>query len=538
MDDMRASTSTVEEELHRLRHQHRAMLDGLPDLVWLKDSEGRFLAVNAAFGRSCGMSPSELVGRTDYDVWPRELAEQYRRNDQLVMTGRKPLQVEEPLVEHDGRRRWIETIKTPYFDPSGRVVGTTGIARDIDARKQAEEALLASERNYRELVECANSIIIRIDASGRILFCNEFACRFFGYERDEIVGERLIDTIVPPLESTGRELWPMVSAICAAPDSYALNDNENITKDGRRVWVSWTNKPVSVGEGKEPEILCVGQDITEKTRLQALMFETEKMVTIGGLAAGMAHELNNPLGAIIQSVQNLRRRLSGGLAANEQAAADAGLSVAALQDYLERRGIFEILANVTSAGTRAADIISKMLAFSKKPMVGRSSAQVADIVDRAIELAACEYDLKKHYEFSAINIIRKFDPTVPPVVVNVAEIEQVMFNLLKNAAQALAERPAGRQPEITVTIAAQQGFVVIAVEDNGPGIPSSVRPHIFEPFFSTKQVGEGTGLGLSVSYAIVVQHHQGSIQVNSREGDGARFTVRLPCGRREGLINA
>ena len=403
--------------------------------------------------------------------------------------------------------------------------------------RTAEKVLASSVPNYRELVESTNSIIIRMDMAGRMIFCNEFARRFFGYERDELLGQPIVDTIVPQIESTGRDMRRVIAAICADPDRHALSENENITRDGRRVWVSWANKALSVVPGQEPEILCVGQDITEKKRLQALMLETEKMVTIGGLAAGMAHELNNPLGAIIQSVQNLRRRLSCGLPANEEVADEEGIDIVALQRYLERRGIFEMLTHITSAGTRAADIIAKMLAFSQKSVIGRTDVRLSELMDRAIDLADCDYDLKKRYDFRGITISRDYDPTLPPVVANVAEIEQVMFNLLKNAAQALAERPADRLPRIDVRIGALDGFAVIEVADNGPGIPAAVRSHIFDPFFTTKQVGEGTGLGLSVSYALIVQHHQGSIQVDSREGEGARFTVRLPCERAKRMAN-
>lgn len=403
--------------------------------------------------------------------------------------------------------------------------------------RTAEKVLASSVPNYRELVESTNSIIIRLDMAGRMIFCNEFARRFFGYERDELLGQPIVDTIVPQIESTGRDMRRVIAAICADPDRHALSENENITRDGRRVWVSWANKALSVVPGQEPEILCVGQDITEKKRLQALMLETEKMVTIGGLAAGMAHELNNPLGAIIQSVQNLRRRLSCGLPANEEVADEEGIDIVALQRYLERRGIFEMLTHITSAGTRAADIIAKMLAFSQKSVIGRTDVRLSELMDRAIDLADCDYDLKKRYDFRGITISRDYDPTLPPVVANVAEIEQVMFNLLKNAAQALAERPADRLPRIDVRIGALDGFAVIEVADNGPGIPAAVRSHIFDPFFTTKQVGEGTGLGLSVSYALIVQHHQGSIQVDSREGEGARFTVRLPCERAKRMAN-
>jgi len=524
----------AEENLRSLQRQQQAILDTIPDMVWLKDTDSRFLTANMAFAKVCGMSPGDLVGKSDYDIWPRELAEQYRQDDQFVMATRQMRQVEEPLEEHDGRRRWIETIKTPFFDEIGGVVGTVGTARDIDARKSAEEALLASEQSYRELVENTNSIILRLDTMGRMTFCNESVVRFFGFSRDELIGRPVYETIVPPTESTGRDLRKIIATMCSDPDHYALSENENIAKDGRRFWVSWANKSVVIAAGQNPEILCIGQDITEKKRLQEMMVETEKMVTIGGLAAGMAHELNNPLGAIIQSVQNLRRRLSIGLAANEKVATETGVDIAAMQEYLNCRGIYDMLAHITTAGTRAADIIAKMLAFSQKSVLGRTSVHLADLVDRAIDLAACDYDLKKRCDFGKIAIVREYDSAVPAVLANVAEIEQVLVNLLKNAAQALVERPADRQPLITVRVASREGFAVMEVADNGPGIPKGYRAHIFDPFFTTKQVGEGTGLGLSVSYAIIVQHHQGSIQVDSREGEGTCFTVLLPCARAKG----
>jgi PAS domain S-box-containing protein len=526
-----AGRRSAAEELRLLRRQQQALIDAIPDMVWLKDAEGRFLMVNATFARSCGMAPAELVGKSDFDLWPRELAEQYRRNDQLVMASGAATQVEEPLEEPGGHRRWIETIKTPYCNEAGEVVGTVGIARDIDARKRAEAAMASMANSYRDLVESSNSIIIRLDRAGRMIFCNEHAIRFFGFAREELLGRPITATIVPPVESSGRDLGELIAALCSDPDRYALSENENITRDGRRVWVSWANKALQAVGRQEPEILCVGQDITEKKRLQFLMVETEKMVTIGGVAAGMAHELNNPLGAIIQSVQNLRRRLTGGLAANEQVAGEVGIDIAALQQYLDRRGIFEMLTHIATAGTRAADIIAKMLAFSQKGVIGRRSVRLAELMERQIELAACDYDLKKRYDFRGITIKRSYDETAPLVEVNVAEIEQVIFNLLKNAAQSLGDRPQGQPPCIEVITGVQGGFAFFSVADNGPGIPAAVRARIFEPFFTTKQVGEGTGLGLSVSYAIVVQHHQGSIQVDARPGGGARFTVRLPGAR-------
>jgi len=269
-------------------------------------------------------------------------------------------------------------------------------------------------------------------------------------------------------------------------------------------------------------------DITEQVRIENIMMQTEKMMMVGGLAAGMAHEINNPLGAIMQNAQNIERRISPAIEANHEAAREVGISLDLVRAYLDKRGILDFVSHIREAGSRSSKIITSMLHFSRKSESRIEKADLAVTVDRVLELAANDYDLKKRYDFKHIRLIREYDPGLPPVAITVLEIEQVILNIIKNAAQAMAGTDLQREPRITLRTRRVGPLALIEIEDNGPGMDEKIRHRIFEPFFTTKAVGVGTGLGLSLSYAIITNNHQGSIQAWSEPGAGARFTICLP----------
>jgi signal transduction histidine kinase len=269
-------------------------------------------------------------------------------------------------------------------------------------------------------------------------------------------------------------------------------------------------------------------DVTEHVRIEDIMMQTEKMIMVGGLAAGMAHEINNPLGAIMQNAQNIERRISTGIEANHLAADEVGISLEMVRAYLEKRGIIGFIGHIREAGSRASKIITGMLHFSRKSESRIENADLALVIDRVLELAANDYDLKKNYDFKHIRIVRDYDPSLPPVAITVLEIEQVLLNIIKNAAQAMSGERPHCDAIITVRTRRTGTLALLEITDNGPGMDEKVRHRVFEPFFTSKEVGVGTGLGLSVSYAIITNNHQGSIEVWSQPGEGARFTIRLP----------
>lgn len=408
------------------------------------------------------------------------------------------------------------------------IVSSANYASIAIERINTLKALRESERNYRELVENANSIILRMDTTGRITFFNEFAQQLFGYNGDELLGQSVLGTIFDDTDENRQTVLKVIANIIEIPELYTLIETENKRKNGDRIHISWSNKACLAADGSLEEVLCIGQDITERKSMQQVMVQTEKMMTVGGLAAGMAHELNNPIGTIAQQTQNILRRISTRLPANNAAAVETGVSLPNLRAYLERRGIVGMLEAISSSCERAATIIANMLTFSRKSSIQPEFVSLAVLMEKSIDLALCDYDLKKHYDFKNVTVVREYVPDCPLVQVVPMEIEQVLLNLLKNAAQALAAHPPAAGPVITVRLYCDDSSVCIEVEDNGPGIDKDQRARIFEPFYTTKEVGVGTGLGLSVSYAIIVNRHRGSITVDSTPGKGACFTVRLP----------
>ncbi len=399
---------------------------------------------------------------------------------------------------------------------------------EIEVRKQAEAAIRKSEAKYRELVENANSIILRVDTGGRITFFNEFAQSFFGFKEEEILGRSCNGTITPRNSAEKSVAEPAMGAAVGLTQEHTYLEMENMRRDGHRVRVAWTNRAVRNDAGDVVEYLCIGHDITARSRMEAVMIQTEKMMSVGGLAAGMAHEINNPLGAMVQNAQNILRRLSPELPANHEAASACGVDLKTVRSYLEERQILSFLEGIRTSGQNAAEIVDNMLHFSRNSESRKAPVLLDELLDKTVSLAAHDYDLKKKYDFRRIRIERQFERGLGKVPCVATEIEQVLLNLLRNAAQAMADHCGEKPPCITLRLFTGKGMAVIEVEDNGPGLSARQIKRVFEPFYTTKDVGVGTGLGLSVSYFIVTNNHGGTIEVSPAPEGGAKFTITLP----------
>ena len=303
--------------------------------------------------------------------------------------------------------------------------------------------------------------------------------------------------------------------------------------DGQECWVLLSSSPIRDKSGRIIAGIAVFADITERKRMEDLVVQSEKMMSLGGLAAGMAHEINNPLGIIVHAAQNAQRRLSAGLAANEQAAKNAGITLEGLGRYITDRSIDVYIQDIMEAGHRAARIVRSMLNFSRPRQAQRMPVRMSSILDKSLELVQGDFDLKTDYDLRKITIERRYDPSDPSGYFDESEIIQVFLNIIKNAAQAMGAKIYRKDetPHIRLTLGVEDGQIRVDIEDNGPGMDEKTCKRIMEPFFTTKQVGQGTGLGLSVTYFIVTNSYGGSLQVDSEPGHGTCFTVRLPRGR-------
>ncbi|MBI5818463.1 MAG: PAS domain S-box protein, partial [Verrucomicrobia bacterium] len=267
----------AEETLERERNLLRTLIDHIPDAIYVRDMANRFVLANKTMARRMGAaSPADLIGKTDADFYPPEQAARFGAADREVFAGHALVNFEEDIIHLDGKRRIILTTKVPLRDAQGTVTALVGIARNITERKRVEEALRESEQKYRELVQNANSIILRMDPQGRVNFINEYAQRFFGYSAEEILGRSVVGTIVPETDSTGRDLAQMIQEIAKYPERYATNENENTRRNGERVWVAWTNKLVRAANGEVAEILCIGNDMTERKRIEEALATSER----------------------------------------------------------------------------------------------------------------------------------------------------------------------------------------------------------------------------------------------------------------------
>ena len=396
--------------------------------------------------------------------------------------------------------------------------------RDTALRQQDRE--LARTRNLLgNILESMPSAIIALDEQGLVTHCNANAQALCALSPEQAMGRKPAD-VLPLLAA---HLETLQQAL--RQRQVRRVEHERVRLDGVEHLFDLQFYPL-VANGVNGAVIRL-DDVTERERLREMMIQSEKMASVGGLAAGMAHEINNPLSSILQAAQVCLMQCDPAIESNRKAAEECACTIEAVRCYIERRRIVKFLEGIRDAGKRAAQIVSSMLEFSRKSESRRAPANVNAVVDHALALAATDYDLKKKYDFKQIEIIRDYAQDLPEVSCTKTEIEQVLLNLFKNAAQAMAHRPdPGRRPAITVRTRREEERVRIEVRDNGPGMEEQVRARIFEPFFTTKEPGEGTGLGLSVSYFIIVTNHGGTIRAESQPGQGAAFLIELPLGGR------
>ncbi len=377
---------------------------------------------------------------------------------------------------------------------------------EIERRRKTEHSLNESREKYRELVENANSIILRMDTEGRVTFFNEFAQKFFGYAEQEIAGRNVSETIVPNIDSGGRDLQELLSALRRDPTRYPTLENENVKKTGERVWISWTNKPIFDASGRMTEILCIGNDIsslkkTENELLRAKEAAERADDLKSAFLATMSHELRTPLNSIIGFTGILLQGLAGSL--NDEQRKQLGIV---------QNGARHLLA-----------LINDVLDISK-------------IEAGQLEVRSDSFDLKKSIE-KVVQTIRplaekkglrvdlRIAPEVHAIVSDQRRVEQVLMNLLSNAVKFT------ESGTVTVIGSTAGASAEITVADTGIGIRPEDHEAVFRPFHQVDngltRSHEGTGLGLSICRRLL-DLMGGTIGLESTPGQGSRFTVSLP----------
>jgi len=528
----------LERELDTAHRHQRALIDSIPDIAWMKDKEGRFLAVNRPLLRSLGVEgPEDVLGKTDFDFSPREHAEQYQADDQIVMQTRARRRVVEEHPEADGSVRWIETIKQPILGDGGEVVGTVGIARDITERKRAEEILLRSnaelearvaerteqlaranakltadlhalecaERAHRRLVailEATTDFVGVADPEQRAVYLNAAGRRLVGLGANEDLSELWISDFHPPWAAKRLVDEAIPTAV---REGVWTGETSLRTRDGREIPVSQVLLAHRDDRGRPQYFSTIIRDVSEVRGLQRQLFEAQKLEALGRLAGGIAHDFNNLLTVISASVVFARRTLPDEHPASSE------------------------LAQIDAATSHGAGLTRQLLSFARRQVVAPSSVDVSELVLGADRML-------RRVLGADIELVTLAQPGLEVVSVDPGQLENVVLNLAINARDAMPRGGKLTIETLAIDIDADEAgalagidpgrWIAIRVTDSGAGIAPEVLPHIFEPFFTTKTRGKGTGLGLATSYGIVKQAH-GHIRVYS-EPFGTTFVVLLP----------
>jgi len=382
----------------------------------------------------------------------------------------------------------------PIMDKNGKVTKAMEMCLDITERKKLEERLQESEKKYHTIFNNApNSIFVLANSTLEILDCNSTSSQVYGWERDELIGKSFLKVVHPD------ENERMTSQMRAFT---AINQVKSVHKDGEPFFVDMM---LATSDKSDLEYLLVSTtDITQRLEAEQKLFHAGKMATLGEMATGVAHELNQPLTVIKSASNYFMKKVNA-------------------KECISEETLGTLAKEVDSYVDRATKIINHMREFGRQVDQGDEPVNVNDSLERAFAL------LGKQFAARGIETRWELTDSLPPVMATPDQLEQVFINLLVNARDELEEKTEADVSDtavITVRTMVEGSDVVVQVEDNGSGIPEDLIHKIFEPFFTTKRVGKGTGLGLSISYGLI-KDFGGDIHAENGES-GARFTITLP----------
>ena len=522
-----------------------AFLQTTPDQVYFKDRESRFIRASDAQARKLGVATAEgLIGRTDFDYFSPEHAERAFDDEQrIIRTGQPIIGQEEREVFPDGRIAWAATTKLPLRDATGTIVGTCGISQDITARRLAESMLRESEERWRTLLANSQELVSLADPDGVLTYISPSIARWLGHEPDELIGSDAIHLLHPDDIAAFRSAF---AAAAADTERRQFPIHHRFKhKDG--TWHSLESTLVGlVHDPAVGAVLVTARDVTdwmmlerERQRLDLQRRVSQRLEAVGQLAAGVAHEINTPMQFVSDSVTFLRESVETLLSLtnlyrdllhteepidqDERRRRTREAEEEADLDYLADRipGAFD--RTVDGIG-RVTSIVKAMKRFSHASTVETTPADLNEALETTLAVCRNEYKYVADVELDLGEL--------PLVICNVGELNQVFLNLIINAAQAIGEIADGSRRRGTIRIVSreQDGDVVIEIADDGPGIPPELQERIYEPFFTTKEIGQGSGQGLAIARTAIEQH-SGSIECASAPGNGTTFTLHIPVQR-------
>jgi two-component system, cell cycle sensor histidine kinase and response regulator CckA len=404
----------------------------------------------------------------------------------------------------DGTYRWIEDNRRLVLDAGGRPVELVGVWTNITERKRMEDESRETERRLREMLGNLDLIAVMLDREARIIYCNDYLLRLTGWQRDEVLGRDWFQLFIP--HDRLDDMHEAFASLLANQSEAWHWTNEILTRSGERRLIHWNNSLLHSPAGELIGTASIAEDVTDRTNLEKQMLRTQRLESLGTLAGGIAHDMNNLLMPILTGVTLLRR----------------------LQPSEVGQKTIDIIDHSVK---RARDLVKQMLLFARGTESAKAAVQMIDVIREIEDFAVSLFPKDITFEVSVAE-------DLGTVVGDSTQLTQVLLNLCVNARDAMKHGGqisiSATNAEITERYARQHGgsgggpYVVLAVSDTGSGIPKEIVDQIFDPFFTTKEVGRGTGLGLSTAQGIV-SSHGGFLAVSSTPGEGTTFRVYLPA---------
>jgi len=493
VDQMGQKIRGKQEKLNIQKDEYQQLFEQVPCYITVHDRDLRLLRYNHEFIEQFDPKPGDYCyqvykGRTERcEICP------------VLKTfedGESHYSEEAGITKDGSPSHWLVQT-TPIRDTSGEITAVMEMNIDITIRKVLEEEIRKSEAKYRSIFNNIPEPVFVLDAESlEILDCNKSVTAVYGFEKEDMVWASFLNFF----HESDRAHYSK-----KLRNSDIINQTRQITKDGKTIFVDIRISP-SEYLGQDA-LLVTASDITNRLMAEQQLIQAGKMATLGEMATGIAHELNQPLTVIKTASSFLIKKVSN--------------------DQKIKEEILKTMAEeIDSHVDRASKIISHLREFGRKSEVRKSRVDVNEALIKALDMFSQQLKLRN------IEVVKDLDSKLPAVLADPNRLEQVFVNLLINARDAIEEKwekeaSVAEPKRICLKTSVQEGKVAIVVMDNGSGIPAHARDRIFEPFFTTKNVGKGTGLGLSISYGII-QDYDGTIKVISNENEGSEFIIQLP----------
>jgi PAS domain S-box-containing protein len=477
------------ENLSKKQRELNLIFDASPTAIFYKDTNGKFIQVNKAFGNALDIPADQLTGKTVFDLYSKKIAQNMTNDDLTVLQSKRAkLGIVEPYESPTGIR-WIRTDKIPMFDESGEVTGLIGFSEDITERKKAEEALIENEAKYKELIDRLPEMVFEIDLQGKILFANSTAVEFMGYSTEELEnsfnGDRLV--IAEDIERLRENMRKMFVEGTRQTNEYVF-----VKKDGTRFPVLLISAPI-FKVNKIVGARGFAVDLTERKRMEKKLSDNERLAAIGATAGMVGHDLRNPLQTITSELYLAEMELEKvpeGPMKNTMKESVAGIS--------EQIGYMD-------------KVVSDLQTFVKPVEAHKQIVNIKELTFSTLAQLSIPSNIQTSVDV-ADGLRIEIDPQL---------LKRVLINLITNSTQAM---PCGGQLKIQSHIN-RKGHAQISVEDTGVGIPEEIKPKIFTPLFTTKSKGQGFGLAVCKR---VIEAQGGTIGFESKVGKGSKFTIDVP----------